>query len=559
MNPTFRLLGRSELLPRYIFLENLLVRRRVLELGAVASTQGESARFLRLRGARQVVACDADLSAVEQAQHRFSEEGLRYRADILEDLEVGGFDLVLVADLAPYVLRPEKLAEVALRVARGGHLVGALRNPSGLSLAQLMEVEARDSLPTYGQLLDVLAPHFPSIQVATQSPLLGYQLALDTSEGLEVDGSLLGSVEASYYVVLAGAEPVEPPGTTWVQLAPEPLAYTAGKLDESFHRTRAWEERSQKLKELLEQLRADLSRKDNLYQDAIEERERLREEVAQLASQLSSGARGPGSERERERERDEWAARQKRQEEEISTLRVRLEEAGAAGALLRAELETLRRSQQEATAQTLAAQELARQDRSRRQEVSAQLEETRGKLLEAQAEARGAQDRLTLARAELERLRRELPAPPPGGEGVPPSAEGLVQARERELALADQRSQALLEVEALKVEREALQAKLVLLEEQRLAEAQERARLERVAQSDATAAREAREALLREKEAFSRALLDRETEIHGLGTELSWARAEVQRLQESQGQALAGTASQASEVPLPSKEEGGNP
>ena len=51
MNLTFRRLGVSELLPRYIFAESLFVRRRVLEVGAVAATGGASAEFLVSRGA----------------------------------------------------------------------------------------------------------------------------------------------------------------------------------------------------------------------------------------------------------------------------------------------------------------------------------------------------------------------------------------------------------------------------------------------------------------------------------------------------------------------------
>jgi len=117
MHPTFRRLGPSELLPRYIFAESLVARRRVLEVDAVASTGGESARFLLERGARVVVACDADLSAVQAAQKAHGGPALRFRANVYEDLEPGSFDLVLVADLAPYVRAPALLAELARLVA----------------------------------------------------------------------------------------------------------------------------------------------------------------------------------------------------------------------------------------------------------------------------------------------------------------------------------------------------------------------------------------------------------------------------------------------------------
>src|SRR6266849_6959043 len=99
MNSTFRRLGTSELLPRYVFAEALFAGRRVLEVGAVASTGGRSAQFLALRGARSVIACDGDLSAVDQAQKAFGGPSLRFRPNVFDDLESGSFDLLLIADL----------------------------------------------------------------------------------------------------------------------------------------------------------------------------------------------------------------------------------------------------------------------------------------------------------------------------------------------------------------------------------------------------------------------------------------------------------------------------
>ncbi|HLL81172.1 MAG TPA: hypothetical protein VK420_00920 [Longimicrobium sp.] len=523
MNPTFRMLGRSELLPRYIFAESLFVHRRVLELGAVASTQGESALFLLSRGARWVVACDADLSAVEQAQKKHGRDDLRYRADVIEDLEHGGYDVIFIADLAPYVGHPEKLAEVFKRLARGGYLVGGLRNMAGLALAQLMDHEDRDPVPTYGQLLDALSPHFPSVQVATQSPLLGYQLAMEGSDGLDVDGSLVGGSEASYFVVLAGADALEAFETTWVQLPPEPLAYTAGKLDESYQRTRSMEERGHNLKDALEQTRADLAQRIAQLSETTLEVDRLREEVARLTEEAARAQRSPGD----ERERDTWAARLKRQEDELLEAKALLADSDAKLAAARAEVERIRRAQQESAAQALAAQELARQDRTRRQEVSAQLEETRGKLAVMQEEARASGERLAQARAEAERLKSELSLV---GAAPVVSPEEREAARQRELALAEQRSLALAEAEVLRAELEKLEAKRAAAEQQRLVESQERARLERELEADRAAAKDAREALAREKAALEEALAARDAEKRGLDTELTWARTEAQRL-----------------------------
>src|SRR5262249_61341494 len=107
MNSTFRRLGPSELLPRYIFAEALFAGRSVLEIGAVASTGGRSAQFLTARGARSGLACDADLAAVGAAQQAFARPNLCYRAEGPDDLETGRFVLVLLAALTQCVHRPE--------------------------------------------------------------------------------------------------------------------------------------------------------------------------------------------------------------------------------------------------------------------------------------------------------------------------------------------------------------------------------------------------------------------------------------------------------------------
>ncbi|MFP2897712.1 methyltransferase domain-containing protein, partial [Corallococcus sp. 4LFB] len=282
-------MGPSELLPRYIFAESLFARRRVLEVDAVASTGGESARFLVERGARTVVACDADVAAVEAAQKAHAHPQLRFRANVYDDLEAGSFDLVLVTDLAPYVRAPELLAELARLVARQGFLVGGLRNIAGLALPQLLEPEEAVP-PTYGQLLDALTAHFPHVEVATQSPVLGYQLAFERGEGLQVDGSLVRHSEAAYFVVMAGLEPARVVDPTWVQLPPEPLAFTRGKLDEVAARAKTWEERAGRLKEAVSKLRAEIGDREAEVVALKPALEGARQDMARLTAQLERGA-----------------------------------------------------------------------------------------------------------------------------------------------------------------------------------------------------------------------------------------------------------------------------
>ncbi|HEX4803920.1 MAG TPA: methyltransferase domain-containing protein [Myxococcaceae bacterium] len=198
----------------------------MLEIGAVATTGGRSAQFLNARGARSVLACDADLGAVDAAQKAFASPDLDYRAEAFDDLKAGSFDLVLIADLAQCVRRPELVREVRRLLADQGFLLGGLRNPAGLSLSQLVEPEASEDAVTHERLVDVLAPCFSHLHIATQSPVLGYQLAFEQGEGLRVDGTFASTGEAAYLVVVAGQQPCPLFEPTWVQLPPEPLAYT---------------------------------------------------------------------------------------------------------------------------------------------------------------------------------------------------------------------------------------------------------------------------------------------------------------------------------------------
>ncbi|HMK72568.1 MAG TPA: methyltransferase domain-containing protein, partial [Myxococcaceae bacterium] len=529
MNLTFRRLGVSELLPRYIFAESLFVRRRVLEVGAVAATGGASAEFLVQRGARLVLACDDDLEAVAAAQKRLGSAQLRFRAAVFDDLPPGGFDLVLVADLAPWVRAPELLRQLVAQVSPTGALVGGLRNPAGLALAQLMEPDAEGAPPTYGQALDALSGHFRSVEVATQSPLLGYQLAFDRSEGLQVDGSLAGSGEAAYFVVVASQDATRPVDPTWVQLPPAPLAFTGSRLDEVATRAREWEERSRRLKENLERSRRESEGLKDELTSARQARERAEEEARRWQVQAEARERHPLQ----PLAQDELAARVRRLEAELRGAQERSSDAERSLGVQRAELEAVRQDQRQGMAQVLAAQESVRLERARREEIQRLLDDARAKLTAAYEELRG-------VREELAEVRGADGAPAQPGPDWRAVEERLAQARERELRLADQHSTALQAIESLqgtaareKARAEALEQRLAFMEA-------ERSRAERAL--EATAARlHAAEGRAAAAPALALEASAAETELAALRdtVERLSARVSVAEAQESQARALA--------------------
>lgn len=538
MNSTFRRLGTSELLPRYVFAEALFSGRRVLEVGAVASTGGRTAQFLALRGARSVLSCDSDLGAVDAAQKSLGGPNLHFRANVFEDLETGSFDLALIADWADCLREPHLVRELRRLLAQTGFALGGLRNPAGLALSQLVEPEPSDGPATYGQLLDALEPHFRHVDVATQSPVLGYQVAFERGEGLQVDGSLASAGEAAYFIVIAGSEPCRTFDPTWVQLPPEPLAYMGSRVDEYSRRSHELAERSNRLKLALETARSDLSLREGELARTRAEHDRAREESARLWAELQSLKNdGPAV-----AARDELAARVRRLELALEAAREQAAESDARVVRHREQLEAAHKARLEVDAQLLAAQEAARLESARREELAKLLQDSGSRLARTRDERRAVDEDMATIRLELQRSQA---AHRTAIEEINACNAQLEGARERELRLADEVSR--LSGESHGRTAEIVQAK-ALAESAKAQLAFVRAELEaavRASAADSEALRQAREVVELEKRRAHEAALSSAraaaevelaaslSEIGRLSGELEAARAEEKRLKES--------------------------
>jgi len=545
MNPHFRQLGQSELLPRYIFAEGLIARRRVLEVGAVAATGGRSAQFLLQRGARSVVACDAEVPAIEQAQNELGTPQLRFRANTFEDFAPGEFDLVLVADLAPYVRAPELLKELVRLLAGHGHLIGGLRNPSGLALCQLMEPEGPAAPPTFGQLLDALSPHFRSVEVATQSPVVGYQLAFEGAEGLLVDGTLVNQVEAAYFLVLAGQEPARPLDPSWVQLPPEPLAFAAECLERTSERARDADERVGRLKKQLEEARDDGEARSAQSTKFERELQAEREISAQLQARLEAFEKGAG-----ERvEVDQLALRLKQLEAELVVERQRVEDGERQIAAYQSEIEVVREQAQEHAA-TLVEQmkELAAVNASLRVETEKSGDAAGSELEALNARNRNLEDELAQIRAQVESREAELRAKLEAAQLLESQLEEMRMKLAEELSGNEQRRQ-----EATRTQEELVAAQAV--SSRATAELSE---LEAKMQAALNEASERTYQLQAENERLSRQLSEQQrgaqealaraaSEEEKLRSSLDWAESERARLAEEL-QKAAGTGDRDAEL-----------
>ncbi len=282
-----------------------------------------------------------------------------------------------------------------------------------------MEPEGPDAPPTFGQLLDALSPHFRSVEVATQSPVVGYQLAFEGAEGLLVDGTLVNQVEAAYFLVLAGQEPARSLDPSWIQLPPEPLAFAAECLERTSERARDADERVGRLKKQLDEARDDAEARSAQSSKFERELQTEREVSAQLQSRLEAFEKGAGE----RAEVDQLVLRLKQLEAELVVERKRAEDGDRQTAAYQLETETVREQAKERVAkQVEQMKELAAVNASLQVEtdksgdaVGAQVEalndelaQMRAQVESGEAEVRAKLESAQLLESQLEEMRIKL-------------------------------------------------------------------------------------------------------------------------------------------------------
>src|SRR5512140_615223 len=180
--------GESEILPRYIFLEPLLERARILEIGAVAATRGKGARFLIDRGAARVVSVDPDAAAIERAaaDPEVAVDGVELRAGDYRELEDGTFDLVILHSGEDLLEEPRLIDALKRKLSAPGRLLVSLAQPGGVRLAGVSEASGDPDA-----LDKSLRRAFPSVEVAAQTAFVGYSI---TPQG---DGEVATALDES--------------------------------------------------------------------------------------------------------------------------------------------------------------------------------------------------------------------------------------------------------------------------------------------------------------------------------------------------------------------------
>jgi SAM-dependent methyltransferase/DNA repair exonuclease SbcCD ATPase subunit len=207
-------------LPPYVYLQDLIRDRRVLELG---TGEGHAAHFLLQAGARSVTGVDRTARAIDGARVRYRVADLDFRVTDYATLQLpdGGFDVVCVPAAAELIRRHGVLEEVKRVLAPGGHVI--VSAPSG------DRPDARGGV-SYHELQDRLAALFGPVRMLGASPFVGFSLVEfgeEAADVLEVDLDTqlaqwggAGEPVITDYVAVAGGRGGDgvPRGFTVVQL-----------------------------------------------------------------------------------------------------------------------------------------------------------------------------------------------------------------------------------------------------------------------------------------------------------------------------------------------------
>jgi SAM-dependent methyltransferase/chromosome segregation ATPase len=217
-------------LPRYLYLEELVAGRTIVEIGCGL---GVGCDFLREQGASRVVGIDRDEALLERARKRYSREGVEFQRWVAwRGLPVGdaSCDLIVVPEAKAWLAELGFLEDMRRVLKPEGNLVVAV--PSADRPGSASSDSAAQAV-SYYDLVETLEPVFGRVRMMGQSPFLGYAL-VEYAEGAEspdlsLDTSLVDGGNAgegvSHYVALCGPDPRPARGYTIVQIPFEPIEH----------------------------------------------------------------------------------------------------------------------------------------------------------------------------------------------------------------------------------------------------------------------------------------------------------------------------------------------
>ena len=214
-----------ERLPRYLYVEDLIRRRRVLELDF---GDGAGCDFAMDLDAREVVGVDPDPDVVTAAGEAFGRANLEFRLSPFDrlDLPDASFDLVVVPRGAARLGDARRVLGEIRRVLRpDGFLYLASPNPDRRSIIDVLRgAEPGAGERGYYELYELLSGAFAHVKMIGQSPFVGSSLVEFAPENpdelaMSMDDSLMEeSEDATTFLALCGERPAPSLDFNLVQL-----------------------------------------------------------------------------------------------------------------------------------------------------------------------------------------------------------------------------------------------------------------------------------------------------------------------------------------------------
>src|SRR2546429_1888063 len=184
-------------LPRYLYLEDLISDRDVVEIGCGV---GVGCDFFAEKGARAVCGIDRDDALLERARRGYGRSGvesLRWRRGL--PLADDSADLIAVPEADAWLAEDCFWDELRRVLRPDGRLLLAVQNGDRPELGGGVG---------YYDLMALVEPQFSPVRMIGQTPFLGYGLVeyQDEEPELALDTSLVeGNPEAvSHYLALCG-------------------------------------------------------------------------------------------------------------------------------------------------------------------------------------------------------------------------------------------------------------------------------------------------------------------------------------------------------------------
>jgi ubiquinone/menaquinone biosynthesis C-methylase UbiE len=295
VEPHFKEKMAAEHLNRYQFASQFVKNKRVLDLGCGV---GYGSNFLANNGAKQVIGIDVSMEAIDYGEKNYCCGNLTYRvgsADSLSFLEEV-FDVIVCFEMIEHVFNYEGvLKEISRLLAKDG--IALISTPQKKETMRSAYHVHEFSLSEFKNLLN---HYFPNVQLLTQNPVFGFMIGGHEHQcagTFDVQFTNTTDIEDSdVYITICSNTPLS--GNTYGKINLLNGSYIEYLEDDILILRKFIHERESLIDELrvieknnmesIKHLEHNLSEKDSIIRQLMQQFEILQDEKKQQLQQLSS-------------------------------------------------------------------------------------------------------------------------------------------------------------------------------------------------------------------------------------------------------------------------------